>query len=96
MAVAAPLKQGGFSYLKVLSITALSGAPMGLGALIGALIGSISVYVLGLSLGFAAGAMLYIVCDELIPDAYESAGAHLSIFGIFSGTILGILFTAWF
>lgn len=36
------------------------------------------------------------VTDELIPDAYESAGAHLSILGITSGTILGILFTAWF
>lgn len=96
MAVAAPLKQGGNSYLKILAITALAGAPMGIGALIGAAIGSISVYVLGLSLGFAAGAMLYIVCDELIPDAYESAGSHLSIFGIFTGTVLGILFTSWF
>jgi ZIP family zinc transporter len=96
MAVAAPLKQGGFSFPKVLAITALAGLPMGLGALIGALIGSISVFVLGLSFGFAAGAMLYIVCDELIPDAYESAGAHFSIIGIFAGTILGLLFTAWF
>ncbi len=96
MAVAAPLKQGGYSYIKVLAITALAGVPMGIGALIGAAIGSISNLVLGLSLGFAAGAMLYIVCDELIPDAYESAGAHLSIFGIFTGTFLGILFTAWF
>jgi len=94
MAVAAPLKQGGFSFPKVLAITLLAGVPMGLGALVGALIGSISVFVLGLSLGFAAGAMLYIVCDELIPDAYESAGAHLSIFGIFAGTILGLLFIA--
>jgi len=96
MAVAAPLKQGGFNYAKVVAITALAGVPMGLGALIGAAIGSISDYILGISLGFAAGAMLYIVCDELIPDAYESAGAHLSILGIFSGTILGLLFTAWF
>ena len=96
MAVAAPLKQGGFSFPKVLAITALAGLPMGLGALIGALIGSISVFVLGLSFGFAAGAMLYIVCDELIPDSYESAGAHFSIIGIFAGTILGLLFTAWF
>lgn len=96
MAVAAPLRQGGYSGLKVLAITALAGAPMGIGALIGALIGSISALVLGISLGFAAGAMLYIVCDELIPDAYKSAGSHLSIFGIFAGTITGMAFTAWF
>ncbi len=96
MAVAAPLKQGGYNYTRVIAVTALAGVPMGVGALIGAAIGSISDSVLGISLGFAAGAMLYIVCDELIPDAYESAGAHLSIFGIFCGTILGLLFTAWF
>ncbi len=96
MAVAAPLQQGGYNYRKVIAITALAGVPMGIGALIGAAIGSISVYILGLSLGFAGGAMLYIVCDELIPDAYKSAGPHLSIFGIFFGTVLGILFTAWF
>ncbi len=96
MAVAAPLRQGGYSYLKIVSITALAGAPMGIGALIGAAISSISVYILGVSLGFAAGAMLYIICDELIPDAYKTAGAHLSIFGIFAGTILGIIFTSWF
>ncbi|HED24219.1 MAG TPA: ZIP family metal transporter [Firmicutes bacterium] len=96
MAVAAPLSQAGYSYGKVIAIAALSGAPMGIGALAGALIGGISVFILALSLGFAAGAMLYIVCDELIPDAYESAGAHLSILGIFTGTFLGILFTEWF
>jgi len=96
MAVAAPLQQGGQSYPRVLAITALAGAPMGVGAFIGAAVGSISDFVLGISLGFAGGAMLYIVCDELIPDAYKSAGAHLSIFGIFAGTVLGILFTAWF
>jgi zinc transporter, ZIP family len=96
MAVAVPLKQGGYRFSRVLAITALAGVPMGIGALIGAAIGSISDYILGVSLGFAAGAMLYIVCDELIPDAYESAGAHLSILGIFCGTILGLLFTAWF
>lgn len=95
MAVAAPLKQGGQSFPRVILVTAMAGVPMGIGALIGAAIGSISDMVLGLSLGFAGGAMLYIVCDELIPDAYESAGAHLSIFGIFAGTVLGILFIAW-
>ncbi|MFO7952249.1 MAG: ZIP family metal transporter [Bacillota bacterium] len=96
MAVAAPLTHGGYTYYKVIGITALTGIPMGLGAFLGALIGSISPLILGMSFGFAAGAMLYIVCDELIPDAYESAGAHLSILGIFLGTVVGLLFIAWF
>jgi len=95
MAVAVPLSHGGYSNTKVLGITALTGVPMGLGAFIGAAISSISPLVLGISLGFAAGAMLYIVCDELIPDAYESAGSHLAISGIFAGTVLGLLLIAW-
>ena len=96
MAVAVPLKYGGYKSGRILAITAIAGAPMGVGALLGVLIGGISPALLGISLGFAAGAMLYIVCDELIPDAYISAGAHLSIAGIFAGVILGILFIAWF
>ncbi len=95
MAVAAPLRHGGYKFQRIVSITTLTGVPMGLGAFVGALIGSISPLVLGISLAFAAGAMLYIVCDELIPDAYESAGAHLSILGIFLGTVVGLLFIAW-
>ncbi len=96
LAVAAPLRQAGTTQRQILAITALAGAPMGVGALAGALVGGISLFFLALALGYAAGAMLYIVCDELIPDAYQSAGAHLSILGIFTGTALGIFFTAWF
>jgi len=94
MAVAVSLKYGGYPLSRVLAITALSGVPMGIGALAGALIGVISPVILGLLFGFAAGAMLYIVCDELIPDAYQSAGAHFSILGIFFGVAVGIIFSA--
>lgn len=39
------------------------------GALIGALIGSISPTLIGISLSFAAGAMLYIVSCEIVPES---------------------------
>ena len=39
-------------------------------------------------------AMLYIVCDELIPDAYESGDSHVAILGIGAGLILGLLLIA--
>ncbi|MEW5921878.1 MAG: ZIP family metal transporter [Bacillota bacterium] len=94
IAVAMPLRYGGSSKLQVLAITALAGTPMGAGAFLGAVIGSISPFVLSLSLGFAAGAMLYIVCDELIPDAYQVGGTHLPILGISTGVILGVILTA--
>lgn len=95
IAVAMPLRYAGSSKLQVIGVTALAGMPMGLGALLGAIIGNISPSVLSLSLGFAAGAMLYIVCDEMIPDAYHVGGNHLPILGISTGVILGIMLTAW-
>lgn len=91
MAVAFPLIYSGLKRQAVFIITLMTGIPMGIGAFFGAILGAISSLTLGISLGFAAGAMLYIVCDELIPDAYQTAGSHLSILGITAGVILGVI-----
>jgi zinc transporter, ZIP family len=95
LAIAMPLSYGGSTKWQILAATLLAGVPMGLGAFLGAIIGSISPTILSLSLGFAAGAMLYIVCDELIPDAYKLGGRHLPILGISLGILLGIMLTTW-
>ena len=91
MAVGFPLYIGGLGRAKSLAITLMAGVPMGAGALLGALAGNISFSFLSLSLGFAAGAMLYIVCDELIPDVYRLASAHTAILGITAGILTGML-----
>jgi ZIP family zinc transporter len=91
MAVAVPLNMGGLGRFRSLSIALVSGLPMGTGALLGALIGNISVPFLTLSLGFAGGAMLYIVCDELIPDVFNLTSAHIAIMGITTGVLTGML-----
>lgn len=92
MAVAAAMCVGGVSSKKVIVITALAGVPMGIGAFIGAALGGVSVWALSVSLGFAAGAMLYIVFDELIPDAHRKAEGHSAIIGILAGILAGIFF----
>jgi zinc transporter, ZIP family len=76
---------------RVLLATAMAGLPMGIGALAGALIGSISTSFLSIALGFAAGAMLYIVCDELIPDAQNLSRGHSATMGIVVGVVAGIM-----
>jgi len=91
MAIGFPLYFGGLGRVKSLAITLMAGVPMGVGALLGALAGNISFSFLSLSLGFAAGAMLYIVCDELIPDVYRLASAHTAILGITAGILTGML-----
>ena len=91
IAMACPLCAGGMRMRWILLYTAMAGLPMGLGAFLGASLGAISPLVLSLSLGFAAGAMLYIIFGELIPGAQSSGSGHAGTFGAVFGTIAGIL-----
>lgn len=91
IAMAVPLKQGGYSKLKVIIYTAISGISTGVGALIGAIIGHISVEMIGISLGFAAGAMLYIVSCEIIPESNSMYKGRISKMGNILGILLGML-----
>ncbi len=61
MAVSVPLISGGMGKTKAMLLTALSGLPTVFGALIGYALGGINQIMLTLSLGFASGAMLYVV-----------------------------------
>lgn len=90
MAMAAPMAAAGVSCPKCAAITAAAGVPMGVGALLGAIVGKVSPLTLAVSLGFAAGAMLYIVFDELIPEAQLHAEGHSGTFGAVAGVILGM------
>ena len=69
MAVSVPLISGGMGRTKAVLITAASGIPTMVGALLGYLLGDIGVLGLCLSLGFASGAMLYVVFGEILPQA---------------------------
>jgi len=91
IAMACPLCAGGMRLRWIIFYTAMAGLPMGLGALVGATLGSISPLILSLSLGFAGGAMLYIIFGELIPGAQNSGNGHAGTFGAVFGTIAGIL-----
>jgi len=92
MAIAAPLLAGGVHRLKVIFLTALSGAPTFLGGLIGMVIGSISDTAIALSLSAAGGAMLYIVFGEIIPQSVvmtkNRTASIVTLFGILVGLIV--------
>ena len=91
MAMAAPLVVAAVPAGKCVLMTVLAGVPMGLGAFLGAKFGAISPLSLSLSLGFAAGAMLYIVFDELLPAAQDlSEGRQEGTFGAVAGVIVGL------
>ncbi len=88
LAVAGPLKAGGLSNLKVILFTLGAGLMTVVGTSIGLLIFGISTVLIGGSLAFAAGAMVYIVNDELIPQA-NGLHSHLANAGLIAGMLIG-------
>ncbi len=90
MAVSVPLIGGGMGRVKAVVVTALSGAPTVLGALLGYWLGDVGALGLALSLGFASGAMLYVVFGEIIPQAILMYRSKLPTFFVIVGMLLGL------
>ena len=93
IAMALPMRLGGFSALKAFLLTVLSGVPMGIGALVGAALGRVSEQFIGLGLGFAGGAMLFVVYGELIPESKRIYLGRMSSVGNIFGILCGIIVT---
>ena len=91
MAVSVPLISGGMKKVKAVLITAASGIPTILGALLGYLLGEIGPMGLTLSLGFASGAMLYVVFGEIMPQSILMYHSKLPAFSTIIGMLVGIL-----
>lgn len=93
ISMSVPMKNGGMKKSKVIFYVVLSGVTTGLGAFFGAFIGTISQAVISICLSFAAGAMLYIVSGELIPESNSLYKGKLPSLGNVLGFILGMLAT---
>ena len=91
MAVSVPLISGGMPKWKAVLITAASGIPTILGALLGCLLGEIGPLGLTLSLGFASGGMLYVVFGEILPQSILMYHSKLPAFATIAGILLGLL-----
>ena len=92
--MAVPMKNGGMKKSKVIFYVILSGITTGIGAFFGAIVGSISETVIAVCLSFAAGAMLYIVSGELVPESNKLCKGRLSAIGNMLGFIIGIFATS--
>ncbi len=91
--MAVPMKNGGIKTSKVIFYVVLSGVTTGIGAFFGAIIGTISQSIIAICLAFAAGAMLYIVSGELIPESNKLYKGKMNAIGNIIGFILGIFST---
>ncbi|MCR4429782.1 MAG: ZIP family metal transporter [Tepidanaerobacteraceae bacterium] len=89
LAVAAAFRLSGVTSARSFLYAALAGIPMGLGTLLGQALGEVSPLLITVSLGFAAGAMLYTTCEEILPDIFMAEDATPG--GFFWGLIVGII-----
>ena len=90
MAVSVPLITGGMKKWKAVLLTACSGIPTVIGAFLGFLLGEIGPMGLALSLGFASGAMLYVVFGENLPQAILMYHSKLPAFSAIVGILAGL------
>ena len=86
--ISMPMRAAGNSKWKSFVIGSLSGAVEPLGGLAVVLLASFMTPVLPYMLAFAAGAMFYVVVEELIPEASEGEHSNLSTIGFAIGFVL--------
>lgn len=91
MAVSVPLVAGGMKRIKAALLTAASGVPVVLGAWLGYWIGDIGAIGLAASLGFASGAMLYVVFGEIVPQAVLMYRSKVPAFFVIIGMLIGMI-----
>ena len=86
--ISMPMRAAGNSQWRSFVIGSLSGAVEPIGALAVLLLASLMTPALPYQLSFAAGAMFYVVIEELIPEASEGEHSNLSTIGFAIGFVL--------
>lgn len=88
MIVSLPLKEEGMSKWKAFGLGALSGVVEPIASLIALGLTSLIVVILPYTLAFAAGVMVYVVVEELIPEASQDGHSNLGTIGFTFGFII--------
>ena len=88
VAVSLPLKAAGFSTLRAVWYGQLSGLVEPLAGVLGAALVSLIVPILPYALAFAAGAMIYVVVDDIIPECQAAGNGKAGSWGAIVGFIV--------
>ena len=91
-AVSLPLRREGLTRGKSFIIGSLSGIVEPIAAIIGSILVMKITYILPYFLAFAAGAMMYVVIEELIPESQTNDNKGLvTLFGLLGFSIMMVL-----
>ncbi|HLD88433.1 MAG TPA: ZIP family metal transporter [Candidatus Omnitrophota bacterium] len=93
IAVSLPLKKDGASTLRCAWASILTSLPQPLLAAPAALLAWFFEPLLPIGLGFAGGAMIYLVVAEMLPEAFEEGGKVLTSWGVMTGLSTMLLLT---
>ena len=86
--ISMPLKAEGVSKTKAFALGTLSGIVEPIAAIITILLTNLIVPVLPYLLSFAAGAMIYVVVEELIPESQDGNHSNLATIGVAIGFVI--------
>jgi zinc transporter, ZIP family len=88
LAVALPLLGLGYSRKKAIGYATLTGLVEPIGGLLG--VGAVTLFsqVLPFGLAFAAGAMLFVISDEIIPETHSKGRSRSATFGVMVGFVI--------
>lgn len=86
--ISMPLKGEGMSKLRAFIYGTLSGVVEPIGALLTICLTKFMVPILPILLSFAAGAMIYVVVEELIPESSQGEHTNVGVIGVSIGFVL--------
>jgi len=96
LAVALPLLRERYSRRRSLWYGTLTGLVEPVGGLLGVTLVSVFHQILPWALAFAAGAMLFVVSDEIIPESHRKGFERQATFGLVAGFIVMMLLDCLF
>ncbi|RUO61870.1 ZIP family metal transporter [Pseudidiomarina insulisalsae] len=95
LAVAVGLVAVGYSHMKSFLVAALTGLIEPLGGLVGGIFVNLSQVLLPWGLVFAAGAMLFVISHEIIPETHRRGHHHRATAGLMVGLVVMLFLDVW-
>lgn len=88
LAVALPLLGLGYNKWKAVGIATLTGLVEPVGGLLGVTAVTVFSPLLPIAMGFAAGAMLFVISEEIIPETHAKGRSRIATFSLMAGFII--------
>ena len=94
MVMAAPLRQSGMSLLGSLALVSATGLVVPAGAVLGYGLSGLAVAALPFVLALAAGTLIYVTSNEIIPESHSHGHEGTASAGLVIGFLLTMLVSA--